>query len=223
MADSAECSLYVTQLPPGFNEDQVKALFGQYGVVSSVKTLAPHPEKPDAAAIVTMESQERAKWLIENVSGKIPQGLATPVEIKAKRSGWGGAGFGKGGYGKGGYVPSWMMMQMMQWQWKGKGKGKGKGKSGLGSFPAEKKVWIGGLPEDDSIEFKDLLEHFASVGQPKFAKVLKGKGAGTAGVAFATAEEASAAIAKFNNSNLKGHTIVVDVWTKKEPEAPAAA
>merc|ERR1719440_248159 len=116
------------------------------------------------------------------------------------------------------------MMQLLQWQWgKGSGKGKGWGSrgSGLSSFPAEKKVWIGGLPEDGSIAFKDLQEHFASVGQPKFASVMKGKGAGTGGVAFATPEEATEAIAKLNGSVLQGHTLVVDVWTKREKEEVA--
>merc|ERR1719401_211314 len=100
----------------------------------------------------------------------------------------------------------WMMMQMMQWQqWQwGKGNGKGKGfgrrATGLSSFPAEKKVWIGGLPEDGSVSFQELQEHFSTAGQPKFATVMKGKGAGTGGVAFATPEEAVDAIAKMNGS-----------------------
>merc|ERR1712085_78132 len=102
-----------------------------------------------------------------------------------------------------------MGMQMMQYM---KGKGKGGGKSwggGLSSFPAEKKVWIGGLPEEDSkITYKELQAHFPG---SKFAAVMRGKGAGTGGVAFATAEEATAALA-LNGSALEGLTIQVDVW-----------
>lgn len=215
MADSSDNNtVYVTGFPAGYTEDQVKAIFAQYGAVSSVKVLPPHPDKPDVAAIVTMESQEKANWMIENVSGKIPQGLAGPVEIKLKKSrSWGG----KGSWGKGG-LPPWAIMQMMQWQY-GKGKGKGRG-GGLSSFPAEKKVWIGGLPEDGSITFKELQEHFEGC---KYATVLKGKGAGTGGVCFATPEEATAAIQKLNGSSLKGHALVVDVWTKKEKEEGVAA
>merc|ERR1712093_480488 len=123
MSESADCTLYVTQLPAGFTEDQVKAVFGRYGIVSSVKVLPPHAEKPDVAAIVTMESPEKAKWMIENVSGKIPQGLTGPVDIKAKKTRNYGGGFGGKGFGKG-YMPPWAMMQLMQMQW-GKGKGKG--------------------------------------------------------------------------------------------------
>merc|ERR1712205_92204 len=75
-------------------------------------------------------------------------------------------------------------MQMMQMQYfKGSwGKGGGKGWSsggGLSSFPAEKKVWIGGLPE--GLTFRELQAHFPG---SKFATVMKGKGAGTGGVAF---------------------------------------
>lgn len=193
----------------------MKSVFGYYGAVATVKVL-PTPEgKTDVAAIVTMESEEKAKWMIENVSGKIPQGLQTPVDIKQKRSGWGG---GFKGMSKGGFMPPWAMMQMMQMQW-GKGKGKGWSRGGLSSFPAEKKVWVGGLPEDGSITYKELQEHFAGA---KFATVLKGKGAGTGGVAFATPEEATAAIEKLNGSTLAGNKLVVDVWTKKEKEADDA-
>merc|ERR1719183_1241685 len=96
----------------------------------------------------------------------------------------------------------------------GKGFGKGKGNSGLRSFPAEKKVWIGGLPET-GVTFRELQAHFPG---SKFATVMTGKGAGTGGVAFATAEEATAAIATLNGSTLAGATILVDVWTKREDE-----
>jgi RNA recognition motif-containing protein len=225
MADekSAESTLYVTSLPSGFTEDQVKSVFAHYGAVSFVKVLAPRPGKEDGAAIVSMESADKAQWMVENVSGKIPQGMQTPVDIKPKRSNnWSKGGFGKG-FGKGGYLPPWFMMQMMQWQWgKGKGFGKGKSRQGLRSFPPEKKVWVGGLPEDGSITFKELQEHFKSVGEAKFAAVMKGSGAGTGGVAFGTEEEAKEAIAKLNGSELAGNKLVVDVWEKKEKEEVAA-
>merc|ERR1712039_600225 len=141
-------------------------------------------------------------------------GLMGPVTIAEKKSWGGGGGGGKGGYGG---MPPWMMNQLMQMM-KGKGKGGWGRGGGLSSFPADKKVWIGGLPaEVGEIEYKDLQEHFPGC---KFATVLKGKGAGTGGVAFATAEEATAALAK-NGSVLKGSTLVVDVWTKKDPAADA--
>merc|ERR1712217_1005412 len=116
-----------------------------------------------------------------------------------------------------GMPDQWMMMQMMRW-FKGKGKGRG---GGLSRFPAEKKVWIGGIPE--GVTWEQLKEHFPGC---KFSLVMKGKGAGTGGVAFETAEEAPAAIQSLNGSMLAGSKIEVDVWTKKsdaaDPAQPAA-
>lgn len=214
MAESGD--LFVTGLPAGFDEERVRPIFAQYGPVKSLKVLAARSDKPDVAAIVSMESPDQAKWLIENVSGKVPQGLTTPIDIKRKivqdnSKGWGGKGAG-------GYMPQWAMYQMMQWYGKGKGGGKGKGwGGGLSSFPAEKKVWVGNVPE--GVTYQELQAHFNTAdGSAKFATVLKGKGAGTGGVAFATAEEATEAIAKLNGSTLNGASLVVDVWTKKEKE-----
>lgn len=211
MADS-EATLHVTGLPVGVNDEQVTGIFSAYGAVKSVKVLPVREDKPDSAAIVVMESGEQAKWLIDNVNGKVPAGLSAPLIIKKKITNDWSKGYGKG-YG----IPPWAMMQMMQYY--GKGKGFGKGKSGLSTFPAEKKVWIGGLPEE-GVTFRELQAHFPG---SKFATVMKGKGAGTGGVAFATAEEATAAIATLNGSTLAGATLVVDVWTKKEAEPAAVA
>merc|ERR1719491_802145 len=110
---------------------------------------------------------------------------------------------------------------MMQYYGKGYGKGGGKGGSwgGLSSFPAEKKVWVGGLPEE-GVTFKELLAHFPGA---KFATVMKGASAGCGGVAYGSPEEAAEAIATLNGSTLAGATIVVDVWTKKEKPAEEAA
>merc|ERR1711976_309421 len=118
-----------------------------------------------------MENPNQAKWLIENVSGKVPQGLVAPVTIKAK-----GSGGGKGG-GKGMNIPPWMMMQMMQMM-KGKGKGWGNRGGGLSGFPAEKKVWVGGMP-NEGVTWEELKEHFPGC---KFAAVMKGNSAGQGGV-----------------------------------------
>merc|ERR1719223_1998854 len=115
---------------------------------------------------------------------------------------------------------TYYQMQQMLRYYKGNGKGGGKGwGGGLTSFPPEKKVWVGGLPEE-GVTFKELQEHFPG---SKYATIMKGKGAGTGGVAFATAEEATAAIQTLNGSALAGATLVVDVWTKKEKEDGAAA
>jgi len=211
-AGNADCNLHVTGLPTGATDEQVTAIFAQYGTVKSVKVLPSRSEKTDSAAIITMDNAQQAQWLIDNVNGKVPSGLTTPLVIKKKIvSDW-NKGWGKGG-GMGYGMPPWMMQQMM---WYGKGKGKGKS-SGLSSFPAEKKVWVGGLPET-GVTFRELQAHFPG---SKFATVMTGKGAGTGGVAFGTAEEATAALETLNGSTLAEATIVVDVWTKKEKEEPS--
>eukprot|EP00746_Dinoflagellata_sp_MGD_P160426 gnl/MRDRNA2_/MRDRNA2_87168_c0_seq1.p1 gnl/MRDRNA2_/MRDRNA2_87168_c0~~gnl/MRDRNA2_/MRDRNA2_87168_c0_seq1.p1 ORF type:complete len:113 (+),score=46.01 gnl/MRDRNA2_/MRDRNA2_87168_c0_seq1:79-417(+) len=109
------------------------------------------------------------------------------------------------GWGKGGKGGIYDIMKMMM----GKGKGKGKGKS-LRDFYPEKKVWIGNLP--DGVTYKELHEHMKASGA-KWVEVMKG---GNGGAGFSKAEEATAAIAALNGSDLKGNKIQVDVWTKKE-------
>eukprot|EP00427_Karlodinium_veneficum_P003198 CAMPEP_0169151450 /NCGR_PEP_ID=MMETSP1015-20121227/50838_1 /TAXON_ID=342587 /ORGANISM="Karlodinium micrum, Strain CCMP2283" /LENGTH=218 /DNA_ID=CAMNT_0009220881 /DNA_START=76 /DNA_END=732 /DNA_ORIENTATION=+ len=214
MADSSSSSsgttsLYVAGLPENSTEEMLTQLFSQWGAVKSVKLLPKRDDKPDAAAIIAMETPEQASLIIENVDGKTPgPGFTTPLTVKKKYTN----NWGKGS-GKGGYMSYWQMQQILRYY---KGKGKGWGGSGLSSFPPEKKVWIGGIPEE-GVTFKELQAHFPGC---KFATVMKGKGAGTGGVAFATAEEATAAIQTLNGSVLGGATLVVDVWTKKEPEAP---
>merc|ERR1711865_134435 len=103
-------------------------------------------------------------------------------------------------------------MQMMMGGGKG-GKGKGKGKMTLSNFHADKKVWIGNLP--DGITSRELHDHFKEAGA-KWSETFRGNGKGTGGASFKTSEEAQAAISSLNGSVLKGSTIQVDSWTRKE-------
>jgi len=192
-AAGAESTLHVTGIPEGCSEEQVTQLFTPHGTVKAVKILPKRDDKPNLAAIVEMETAEGADAIIE-----ASQTWATGMVVKKKTTNW---------------AKGWNMYSGKGW---GKGGGWGSG-GGLRSFAAEKKIWIGGIPEE-GVDFKELQAHFPG---SKFATVMKGKGAGTGGVAFGTAEEATAAIATLNGSTLGGATIVVDVWTKKEDE-PAA-
>merc|ERR1711977_523320 len=92
---------------------------------------------------------------------------------------------------------------------KGKGKGKGKGKSKgkrrsmrFVSFPAEQRVWVGGVPED--ADMKAFKEHMSQVPGCKFLSVRRN---GQGGVCYSSAEEAQAAIAELNGSVFEGATI----------------
>merc|ERR1719387_1875922 len=107
------------------------------------------------------------------------------------------------------------MMQMMQMMMGmgGKSKGKGKNKMSLSNFHADKKVWIGNMA--DGTTSRELHDHFKEAGA-KWSEAYGGNSKGTGGVAFKTSEEATAAISSLNGSVLKGATIQVDVWTKKE-------
>merc|ERR1740127_100051 len=94
---------------------------------------------------------------------------------------------------------------------KGKGKGKGKRK-GLKSARPECRVWIGNLGA--SVGWKELKEHFDQAGKTKWVEAFEGKGKGTGGVAYSSADEASGAISMLNGSVLNGQMIQVDVWEK---------
>lgn len=224
MTEAGAENLYIAGLPDTMTEESTKAIFAQYGVVVSVKMLPKRKGKDDIAAMVKMGEADQAKWLIDNVNGQIPQGLAAPVEVKpaVRGLGWKGKGKGKGFMGLP-PVPYPVMMMMMKGKGKGKGMfpmmnmmmGKGKGKGGgLNDFTADKKVWVGDLP--DTVTYEQLMTHFSSIGKAKFATVMKGKGAGTGGVAFETAAEATSAVKMLNGSSLGGKTIQVDVWEKKK-------
>merc|ERR1712232_64797 len=131
---------------------------------------------------------------------------------------------GKGGKGGGDDWNSGGKGGSNDWNSGGKGKGgndwgKGGGKSfgknkGLRGFPPEQKVWIGSVNlEAPSREVnKQLQEHMAQAGTCKWAEVGR---SGQGGAAYATAEEAQAAIAALNGSVFNGSPIEVDVWTQK--------
>merc|ERR1719453_257839 len=128
--------------------------------------------------------------------------------------GWGG---GKGG---GGGMMSVIQALMGGGGWGGKGKGKGKGWHDLLKHKTrtepEKCVWIGGLDSGKKSKEtnKKLQAHFEKQGTAaKYVEIgFKGNG----GAIFASAEEATAAIAAVNGTTFEGKTLEVDVWTKKE-------
>lgn len=96
--------------------------------------------------------------------------------------------------------------------------GKGKGYSGLKVDPSLK-CWIGNLPE--GTEWKALQEHMNQAGKTTWVECFSGRGSGTAGVAFSSAEEAANAITMLNGSLLNGQAIMVDVWVRSSPtDAP---
>merc|ERR1712187_133720 len=139
--------------------------------------------------------------------GSKGKGLVRNTGIGVKQSSWSGAS-DSGGM----WIPASALQQLLGLS-SGKGKGKSKGQS-LKSFKPEQRVWIGNLAE--GVTWKDLQEHMNQAGKTKWCEVYQNKGKGTGGVAYATAEEASAAIAALNGTMLCTQSIECDVWTKQE-------
>jgi len=102
-------NLFVAGLPLDMTEDRLRQIFGQYGAVNSCKVL-PSSGKQDLAALVRMLDPNQATWIVANLNGNIPLGLAGPLTVRhAQGKGKGKddeKGFGKGGgggFGKGGF------------------------------------------------------------------------------------------------------------------------
>merc|ERR1711870_83436 len=92
---------------------------------------------------------------------------------------------------------------------KGWGKGKSKNRWSSARCYKEKKVWIGGLPENATS--KDTNKALKEMLGAAFAEIGK---SGTGVATFKTEEDAKAAVASFNGTDFQGSTLEVDVWTK---------
>jgi RNA recognition motif-containing protein len=82
-------------------------------------------------------------------------------------------------------------------------------------------VYIGNLPF--SVKWQDLKDHMKQAGEVEFSKILTvdgsdwGRSRGVAYVRYATEDQAKAAIATLNDTELGGRNINVDVWTGAKP------
>lgn len=101
---AAPCeNVCISGLPAGMDEAAVKGIFGAYGDITSIKVVGQQ-------AYVKFATVDEAKWIQENLSGNMPEGLTEPIDVKfsaEKGKGKDGAKGGKdnwsnGGYGKGG-------------------------------------------------------------------------------------------------------------------------
>lgn len=84
-------------------------------------------------------------------------------------------------------------------------------------------VYVGNLAW--GVTWQELKDHMKQAGTVEFARILttdgyeSGRSRGIAYVRYATEDEAKAAIASLNQSELNGRAISVDVWTGKKPGA----
>lgn len=74
--------LFIRGLPLELDDTKLHEIFTQYGQVQTCKMMAAVPGAASRAAMVRMGTQDEATWLVENLSGGIPQGLAVAVEVK---------------------------------------------------------------------------------------------------------------------------------------------
>mmetsp|Transcript_121237 Transcript_121237/g.343484 ORF Transcript_121237/g.343484 Transcript_121237/m.343484 type:complete len:459 (-) Transcript_121237:508-1884(-) len=104
-------NMFVAGLPLDMDEEAIRAIFNQFGVVKQCKVLNANPGKPDVAALVRMTDLNQAKWLVENLNGNIPQGMSVPITVRfadnraEKARALEGFGYGKAsgkGFGAGG-------------------------------------------------------------------------------------------------------------------------
>mmetsp|Transcript_41173 Transcript_41173/g.74391 ORF Transcript_41173/g.74391 Transcript_41173/m.74391 type:complete len:606 (+) Transcript_41173:82-1899(+) len=93
-------NLFISGLPLGCSEDQIREVFTPYGAIASIRILANTGAKPDTAALVQMVDITMAQWMVENLDGNIPVGLSTPIGVRysqrtsGKASGKGAASYG---------------------------------------------------------------------------------------------------------------------------------
>jgi cold shock CspA family protein len=102
-------NLFISNLPGDATEDNIWEVFGQYGQVIGVKLL-PENGSPSRVALVRFAEPSQAEWILLNLNGNVPNGMANAVEVKYHESktkgSFGpatmkGAGPGCAPYGKG--------------------------------------------------------------------------------------------------------------------------
>jgi len=171
------------------------------------------PSCPGTATQRTPRSSSKGNtmgWL------QVPIGKGGGKGFGAKGGSFGGKGKVKGGFG-GGYSPPMQSWGKSFGKSSGKGFGKDKGK-GKGKFtcPHNCKVWIGGMPEVETVDRevnKALQEHMKQAGDCKFVSMGK---SGSGAAAFTSPEEAQNAIDTLNGSEFQGYMLEIDTWTKKD-------
>jgi cold shock CspA family protein len=75
-------SLTIQGLPATLTNEQLDAVFSQYGTVEQCKMLDPLPGSPICGALVQMQTVEEGTWLVQNLNGNIPSGLTTPITVQ---------------------------------------------------------------------------------------------------------------------------------------------
>mmetsp|Transcript_58324 Transcript_58324/g.109953 ORF Transcript_58324/g.109953 Transcript_58324/m.109953 type:complete len:354 (-) Transcript_58324:14-1075(-) len=184
-------NLFVTDLPPTMDEATLTRVLGKYGTIKSYK-LFPPSVRGQGNAIVSFQSVDEAKWLVENLSGNIPEGMETPITLNYKAENWKKA---TGLVGKGG--------------WGGMDGGWGQG-AGMAAT-----LFIGGLPT--GITDAQLQTIFSPYGTIVSHKLLQANKPGSiaAIISFANAQTAQWIVDNLNGNIPQGLTEPITVNYKK--------
>eukprot|EP00927_Polykrikos_kofoidii_P086601 TRINITY_DN974_c0_g1_i4.p2 TRINITY_DN974_c0_g1~~TRINITY_DN974_c0_g1_i4.p2 ORF type:complete len:432 (-),score=115.22 TRINITY_DN974_c0_g1_i4:60-1355(-) len=74
-------NLFITNMPPGLEEDDIVQIFGQYGMVQEAR-IVTKPELGWTAALIRYSSLEEAARIQEMLNYKIPEGLEKPISVR---------------------------------------------------------------------------------------------------------------------------------------------
>lgn len=148
-------NVWIGDLPLGTDKPDLADIFEAYGQIQDCRMLPGRDANAKPCAMVRFASVEMATWVVENLNGNIPQGLAEPIIARFANSGGSGGGGGSSGGGKGAggggawQAPAsapvqagggWQAAAAGGWQAAGKGGassgGKGKKGNAPGSFQA---------------------------------------------------------------------------------------
>mmetsp|Transcript_86483 Transcript_86483/g.245239 ORF Transcript_86483/g.245239 Transcript_86483/m.245239 type:complete len:385 (-) Transcript_86483:76-1230(-) len=200
--------VYLKGLPAGFDDVQLRDIFGKYGNVTWSKVLRADG-KGDTAALVQLASIDEAQWLVDNLDGNIPQGLTSPIVVQFSRPP--GATKGKGkheanfkGKGDGRYSPY--------------GGGGGTGPPNGHGGDDESNLYVKGLPQEADELY--LYKLFAPFGGVSSVKVLSQEWNPIGFVKYNYGADALQAIQAINGQTQPdGSVILVSVKTNKKKGA----
>merc|ERR1712194_214515 len=94
--DMADTNIFIMDLPLEVDEATLKMVFSAYGTVVWHKVMTKQGA-PSKTAIVEFQNAAEAAWVVENVNGKIPEGISAALTITYKTGGKAKKGGGKGG------------------------------------------------------------------------------------------------------------------------------
>eukprot|EP00927_Polykrikos_kofoidii_P054473 TRINITY_DN48887_c0_g1_i1.p1 TRINITY_DN48887_c0_g1~~TRINITY_DN48887_c0_g1_i1.p1 ORF type:complete len:397 (-),score=76.06 TRINITY_DN48887_c0_g1_i1:362-1552(-) len=217
-------NLFVADLPPGFSEEQIKEVFGQYGLVRQVKVLANQPNHSRVAALVRFADINQARWVVENLDGNIPLGLSASIKVRfaGVRPGDRQFGFSGGccGGGKGG-------AHLLDHQSLPCGQGNGGGCGGCGgcSVPigGDRKVASAGTFAAALGALLPMVSQHSQALQGIRALQQSGAGAHLAGTIGPVGSNAAAAALGIDLAAVSAAAVTVAAATQSGNQAPVAA